>query len=125
MDGSRVLGKDLVMHALHRVARIEDVVDQQHVLAGNLGFQGTQNSGSRFRISRVPVTGYPYAVQSQRNAQVANEVGGEDNGSVKQGDEQDFLPLVMTVDLKPQLGYALTDFVFGKKNLLEIVFQGI
>ena len=56
VHGGWILGEDLVMYALHRVARIENVVDQQDVLVRNFGFERTEYAGSCFGISRVPVT---------------------------------------------------------------------
>ena len=111
------------MNPFHCVARVQNIVDQQDVPVRSVGFEGTKNPGSGFRVSRVAVARYPHAVEPQGNAEVADQVGGKDDGSVEESHDKDFLALVMTVDFESQFGNALANVLLAQKDLFNVVFQ--
>ena len=83
MYGCGLAREDFILYARQGVSGIEDVVDEQNVPAFYFGSKVAQYTRTRLGRSRISVTGYAYAIESEWSAQVADEVCGEYDGPVQ------------------------------------------
>jgi len=83
MDGCGIARENFVLYTRQGVAGIEDVVDEEDVAVLDLGSEVAQDTRARLGRSRIAVTGYANAIESEWSTQVADEVCGEYDGPVQ------------------------------------------
>jgi len=75
-------------------------------------------------LGGAAVTGGADAVETDGIVDFAEQVGGEEDGTVHDRDDGDFLVAVDALELATERFYAAADLRLGHKNALEIRVNG-
>ena len=106
MDGFGVMGAELVKHHLHRIARVDDILDDDDGTARDIivqtdhGFDLSGRTGTLIggELDEGNLTG---------DGEIAHQVGSEDKGAVENGQQQGISPGKIRIDL---VGYYFYTF---------------
>lgn len=100
-------------------AGVEDVVDEEDVAVGDVEAEAAEDLGLADGAGLVAVAGDADTVEADGVRNFAEEVGGEEDGPVNEGDDGDFLLAVGGGDEGAELANAFLEVGFGDEDGFE------
>ena len=102
---------------VHRAARVHDVLDDKNIAATDWLIQVFEDAHYSRGLSTVAVGRSGHEVNGMGYADVAHQVGQEEDASLEHGDEQQVLAPVVSADLLSQFSHARLDLFGGDKDV--------
>src|SRR5262249_2352728 len=105
---------------VQREARVDDVFDDEHVAAADVGVEVLQQPHGRVTAGRrAGVARELDEIELVRDAGRSRQVGEEDNAGLERCDEPRLQPLEVARDVTPELRDARGDLKGGEKDLAD------
>ncbi len=109
-------------------AGVEDVIDDEDMLAFKIGGQGSGELGALALLSGAGVTADGDDADADFEGEFAHEVGDEDDGAGEDGDEDDFTGVVgvgeVVADLVAEFFDAFGDLLSGDDDFFDVGEHG-
>jgi hypothetical protein len=108
---------------VQRQARVDDVLDDQDVAAGDAAVEVLQepDPGMAARVGIGAVRGELDEVECLRDVDGARQVGDEDDARLQRRDQERLAALVVTGDLAAEFDDALAQLLTAEVDLADLV----
>ena len=115
---------DIVQEIVQCEAGVDDVFDDQDVLALDVALKVFHDAKDATGGGVFPIAGPGDKVHGGGDAEVAHEVGEEDEGAVEDTNEDGLLVAIVAGDLSGQLFDLGLDLLFGDEDFLDVGHHG-
>ena len=115
--------RDLRLATSHESVRpgVDDVLDDQHVPAGDVGVEVLHDADDAGRLGARAIGGVRHPVHLDVPGERAGEVGHHHDGTLEDAHEEQVLPVVVLLDCRGEFAYLGLDLVFGEEDSLQVV----
>src|SRR4051812_35124428 len=121
LQGGRVPGHEVATQIRQRQARVDDVLDHQHVAAAQVDVEVLDDADDTAGLGGAAVGRHGHEVELDGQINGAGEIAHEHEGALEHTDEQRRPPGVVGRDLAPQFLNALLELLLGDHDLAEPV----
>ena len=101
-------------------AGVDDVLDDQHVLAHQVRVQVLQDADHPGGLGAGAVGGNSHPVHGNVAVQRTGQVRHDHHGTLEHTDNEDLAAFIVLVDLGSEFGDPLLDLFLGVENVLEV-----
>ena len=105
---------------MERQARVDDVLDEQHVAVLDRGVEVLEDADDARGVGRRAVARDRHEVDLAGDLELAHQVGDEEHGALEDADDQELAALVVAADLGAELTNPRREILLLDQGLADL-----